>query len=226
MPKLIISGSRRVGMSRADHFDYMLNRHGSAVVSAVSNDPEDGPAQYVQNHVIDSVRSSTDDCPDFFSLERDFVTEVWFRDGQHADRALNASVYVEQLRPDEGNFVNHDSVTMLAVAEQCSDGKAPYGHGHKVIAFYRWDTEVPDVKAIDELYRMPQGEGRAVHVVRNTVLKPASASQVHVVDEVYLPTEQDARSIMTTITGANSSIMMSCVVLVREIPLILAKGKP
>jgi len=102
MVKLMITGRRRAGMTRAELSRHLRHVHGPMVVSSP---PDAGamPGGYVQNHVQDGVYPAG-------GLERDFVTEVWFDTPDAARQSVMTPYYETVLRPDEPRFVNLASV--------------------------------------------------------------------------------------------------------------------
>jgi hypothetical protein len=107
--KLLIVGRGRPGMDPAVQRSYMKDVHGSSVVRLIAEEPRSAPSRYVQNHVSESYVAAGD--------ERDFVTQVWFDGPEHMRAALTAPRYVQDLQPDEDNFVDQSSVVVLPVQE-------------------------------------------------------------------------------------------------------------
>jgi hypothetical protein len=208
--KLMIIGRRRAGITLAEAHRYMLAVHGTAVVGMICEQPELAPRRYIQNHVFDGSYRLGVDRNDFFALNRDFVTQVWFDHPQQAAAAMQAPFYLSHLQPDEDRFVDQDSVIRLPVRElqvrsplgaEGTEGAGRRRSTSKLFVFHRAGEGVSGedlAAATTPLWdKALQDFGNAIDtVVRNIVLRrdglPAAAD---VVDEVWLRDDQAARAL-------------------------------
>jgi hypothetical protein len=111
MIKILLVGRGRRGMPVQEQRAYMKNVHGAAVVRLIAEEPDVAPRRYVQNHVVASFPPGSD------GPARDFVTQVWFDDHDQMRAAFITPRYVDDLQPDEDNFVDRSSVTPLPTVE-------------------------------------------------------------------------------------------------------------
>lgn len=137
MIKMVIVGRRRSGMTLAQLHSYLLNIHGPMVVAHIKRDGGALPKRYVQNHAFDGFYKSaaTPISADPFSLNRDFVTQVWFDDVPQAMAALQQPFYLSTLQPDEDNFVEQSSVVKLPVIDKLVSGTQESKAGFKTFVF-------------------------------------------------------------------------------------------
>lgn len=205
MLKLMIVGRRRGGMTVTQLHRYMLDIHGAAVVAGIASQPGLMPQRYVQNHVFDgSFRvpgAASGTAPDPFAVARDFVTQVWFDNPAQAAAATQTPFYLEQLQPDEDNFVDQASVVKLPVVpEHIFSAGSSRGRpeNSKLFVFHQRAAGV----ALEVLAETTLGLWKplltdASHgiaaVVRNRVLqRPGDSAPADVVDEVWLPDDAAA----------------------------------
>ena len=132
MIKMVITGRRRPGMTLAQLHRYMLEVHGPMVVGHIQRDAGAVPQRYVQNHAFDSFYIAQAN-PTPLSLNRDFVTQVWFDDMPQAMAALQQPFYLTQLQPDEDNFVDQSSVVKLPVLEKLVSGPSECSANFKAL---------------------------------------------------------------------------------------------
>jgi vanillate O-demethylase ferredoxin subunit len=135
----------------------MKDVHGAAVLRLITEEPGAAPSRYVQNHVSASYANA--------GYERDFVTQVWFDDAEHMQAALTAARYVEELQPDEDNFVDQSTVIVLPVQEKVMLAPGTSASG-KVFVLLRGDGGdfSPDLEL---------GQGIRGLII-NSVLRPGS----------------------------------------------------
>ncbi|MES2944485.1 MAG: EthD domain-containing protein [Pseudomonadota bacterium] len=201
MLKLMIVGRRRGGMTVTQLHRYMLDVHGTAVVAGIATDPGLMPQRYVQNHVFDSSFRGPGAAPDPFAVARDFVTQVWFESPAQAAAATQTAFYLEQLQPDEDNFVDQASVVKLPVAPEEVFTKGSKRGSSKLFVFHQRASGVAaDVLAettLDLWKALLADAGHGIDaVVRNRVLqRPGDSAPADVVDEVWLADEAAARSL-------------------------------
>ena len=212
--KLLITGRRPVGMTTAEHHDYMRFRHGADVVHLIETRPEVAPRRYVQNHAFDSSRRAGP-AGDHLTLGRDFVTQVWFDDPQQMSAAMNAPEYLEHLHLDEDNFVDQDTVVVLPVTESVRLPSPPGGSEVKLFLLHR--AEDGDVAAKqrastywwDTLLGLP--DHGVVGLVHNRVLKEPASAEVHLADEVWLSSDAAARTVArASLTAEPSTVAILC----------------
>lgn len=118
MIKMMIVGRRRPGTTLAQHHHHIRNVHGAMVLRYIEQEPGKAPQAYSQNRVFDGTFRATAPGSDPFALNRDFVTEVWFKDMGQALGSLQQPFYLNQLQPDEDNFVDQATVVKMPVREQ------------------------------------------------------------------------------------------------------------
>lgn len=173
MIKLLLVGRGRVGMDPAEQRAYMKDSHGAAVVRLIAEDPGIAPSRYVQNHVTASYAAGGAE-PD----ARDFATQIWFDDPAHMQAALTTPRYVDDLQPDEANFVDRPSVTMLPLDPTVV--VEPAGGAAKVLVLLASDVPDPTVYAADSV----RGH------VRNQVTRPGAPFEA--VDELWFDDREAA----------------------------------
>jgi hypothetical protein len=113
--KLVIVGRCALDKTRQAAHRHMRDVHGPLVYAAP---PEAGPmpCYYAQNPAFDDAGA----LPASWRAGRDFVTEVGFDDLPHLKAATSTPYYLNQLRPDESNFVDQSSVRAVATREERS----------------------------------------------------------------------------------------------------------
>ncbi len=130
MVKLIITGRRRPGMTRAGLSHHLRHVHGP-MVTAPPPDAGPMPTGYVQNHVRDGAYPPGGVQP---GVERDFVTEVWFDTPDAARASVATPYYRSVLQPDEPRFVDLETVRRcFAVETTVKEGQAT---PHKAFLFW------------------------------------------------------------------------------------------
>ena len=181
-------------MAAAEQRAYMKDVHGAAVLRLIAEEPGVAPRRYVQNHVTASYAAGGA-APD----PRDFATQIWFDDPAQMQAALTAPQYVDVLQPDEANFVDRPSVTMLPL--EPTTLQAPTGGAAKVFLLLASDAPQDDVRA----------EGLRGHV-RNRVLRPEAPFAV--VDELWFDDRSAAdRAARTLAEGVG---LPACLLLVAD----------
>lgn len=111
MIKLMIIGRRAPGISRSAAHRHLRDVHGQMVVrppAAAGAMPRD----YVQNHVLDGAYPGGNGQ---HTTERDLVTELWFDDIGQLRASTSTAYYLENLKPDEPQFVDDSSVEKMVV---------------------------------------------------------------------------------------------------------------
>jgi vanillate O-demethylase ferredoxin subunit len=195
--KLLITGRRPVGMTVAEQHDYMRFHHGADVVALISTRPEVAPRRYVQNHAFDSSRRDGDGT-DHLSLGRDFITQVWFDDPDQLAAAMTAPEYIDRLHVDEDNFVDQSTVVVLPVRESVHLARPPGGARVKLFVLHRRPDGVRATEqSTSDLWAglLATSEHGVVGLVRNHVLTDAATAVAHIVDEVWLSSDEHARTV-------------------------------
>lgn len=205
MLKLMIVGRRRGGMTVTQLHHYMLDVHGAAVVAGIAHEPGLMPQRYVQNHVFDSSfrvpGTASGTAPDPLTVAPDFITQVWFDSPAQAAAATQTPFYLEQLQPDENNFVDQASVIKLPVVPEEIFATGSHRGSSKLFVFHqRAAGMAADVLAETTLGLWKSLLADAGHgvdaVVRNRVLqRPGDPALVDFVDEVWLADEAATRSL-------------------------------
>ena len=181
MVKLIITGRRRAGLTRAGMSRHLRQVHGPMVVSPP---PDAGlmPGGYVQNHVQDGAYAAG-------GLDLDFVTELWFDSPDHARASVATPYYETVLRPDEPRFVDQASVRRCFAMEQHVRSGPPAGH-HKAFLFWAGaDGFAPAWEAA----RSAVAPGAARWVANNTRAMPGAPLPYDGIDEIWLAADADAQ---------------------------------
>lgn len=145
MIKMMIVGRRRPGTTLAQHHHHIRNVHGAMVLRYIEQEPSKAPQAYTQNRVFDGTFRAPTALPDPFALNRDFVTQVWFKDMAQAVGSLQQPFYLDHLQPDEDNFVDQATVAKMPVREQVvSDTE---GWGSASIKVFLLHQRAPDCAA-------------------------------------------------------------------------------
>ncbi len=117
MITLIIVGRCARDKSREAALAHMREVHGP-MVYAPPPDAGPMPSAYAQNPVFDDEGA----LPAPWRGGRDFVTQVGFYDFAHLRAATATPYYLQRLRPDEANFVDPDSVNVVATRREHAQG--------------------------------------------------------------------------------------------------------
>ncbi|AJQ95695.1 EthD domain-containing protein [Gynuella sunshinyii] len=118
MFKTMITGRRRPAQTLVAHRRHMKDVHAPLVLDYRNHDPEYAPLRYVQNHVFDGCFAAGAPAQNPLALHRDFLTEIYFRDGQTAKESRQRPYYFAQLQDDEDNMVDQTSVVGLTAIEE------------------------------------------------------------------------------------------------------------
>lgn len=234
MVKLMIIGRRRPGTTLLQHRHHIKDVHGTMVLDYVAIDPANAPKRYAQNHVYDGTFRGTSSATDAFALNCDFVNEIWFDDLPSIDRSRQQPFYIEQLAPDEDNFVDQANVTMMPVSER-EVGAAGSGAykvflclsrqpGSSLDAFRQAWAGLPSDLAASPLAGIVRRE-----VQNDVLLRPEqSVTPLDGIDEFWLDDEVSAAQLVTWLQDwlANTLVAQGLVdaampftVMAREYPL-------
>lgn len=205
MLKLMIVGRRRGGMTVAQLHRYMVDVHGAMVLRHIAASPQLTPQRYVQNHVFDGSFRTPDPTrggtPDPFTVSRDFITQVWFDNPAQAAASSQAPLYLNELQPDEDNFVDQASVVkMPVIAQPVYEAAHPAGCS-KLFVFHRRAEGVStdDLAASTLAQWQPLLADAALRIdrlVRNVALaRPGEPAAADLVDEVWLADDAAARAL-------------------------------
>lgn len=116
--KLVIVGRRRPGTTLAEHRRHIRQVHGERVLRYIAEDPAAAPRRYAQNAVFDGCYRPLGAGSDPLALNRDFVTQIWFKDPAALAASRRTAFYNEHLKDDEDNFVDQSTVVFMPARER------------------------------------------------------------------------------------------------------------
>ncbi len=203
--KMMIIGRRKPGMTLAEHRQHIRQVHGALVLSYVKAEPASAPRRYVQNAVFNGSYRSTSPGTDPLALNRDFVTQVWFPDIATLQNSIKTPFYLENLKGDEGNFVDQSSVVIFPVREREVLARRPITAGaHKLFVLLQ---RAPGVEAAafnaawrqtpDSLKAFTAADKINRHVQNESALPPGAPAPLAGVDEFWLESEAAAQALLT-----------------------------
>jgi EthD domain len=199
MIKLMILGRRKGGTTLAEHRHHILNVHGQKVLHYIKIFPDKTPQRYVQNEVFDGTFRANAPNNDPFTLNRDFVTQVWFDDFVQVSAATSTPFYLEDLRPDEDNFVEQSTVVRLPVMPRIiktSKSAPPI----KLFVFFKRADGI-DLDSFQQawsdctsaLSASAMNANIHQHVQNRVIAKPNAPTLVDGIDEIWLEDESTAQ---------------------------------
>jgi hypothetical protein len=203
--KLMILGRRRPGTSLVENHRHFRWVHGEMVLRYIAADPQNAPRRYVQNAVFDGQYRSSSPGSDPLALNRDFVSQIWFPDFAALARSVQTPFYLQNLKGDEDNFVDQNTVVPLTVRErEVLVQHAPPAGGCKLFFCIQ---RTPD--ADPEAFRAAWLQGAAAlknwpvagklcrYVQNDVIAKPGTTALLDGIDEFWLDDEAAARSLWT-----------------------------
>ena len=185
--KLMITGRRRAGQTLRANRRHMKDVHGALVLENIAVDPTRAPHRYVQNHAFDSLYSGG---AGPLSMARDFVTEVWFPDGETAKAARESPFYLAKLKDDELNMVDQASVIGVPCVERLiASDRTVAACPVKVIAMLSRAADASD-EAFEAIWKPATAalNGAAQHVVS----RPLAKTPIGWVDTFWVADEEAA----------------------------------
>lgn len=201
--KLMITGRRKPGTTLAEHRQHIRQVHGELVLAYIAADPANAPRRYAQNAVFDGSYRSTTPGTDPFSLNRDFVTEVWFPDFAALQRSVKTPFYLQKLKGDEDNFVDQPNVvaTPMREREVLARGPTP-ASGCKLFVMVQrapgvdaaaftaaWTQTAASFNALTAAARVTR------YVQNEPAVPPGVPTLLAGIDEFWLEDEADAQAL-------------------------------
>ncbi|MGV1828112.1 EthD domain-containing protein [Agrobacterium vitis] len=180
--KLMLCGRRRLGQTLAEQRAHMKDHHGKLVLDYIAHDPVTAPQRYVQNHAFDGVYFGGEPQVKALSIGLDFVTEVWAQDLAGLKASRETPFYLQYLKPDEPEMVDHDTLIGLPYSEEVIIPVQSREGAVKV--FLAWFGETPDVHAVLDV--IDTASHGLLGYSRNTPLFPGPVAAI---DEYWLPNE-------------------------------------
>ncbi|WP_186144445.1 EthD domain-containing protein [Burkholderia gladioli] len=203
--KLNIIGRRRPGTTLAEHLHYIRKIHGEAVLKYIHEDPHNAPTKYVQNAVVDGRYRQSQIDTDPFTLNRDFVTQIWVNDFPALERSRSTEFYKTRLKDDEDQFVDQENVVFLPCIEHVvAPGGSLAEAAWKVFVLFR---RAPDANPAEfmQAWRSTArlaGDLAPRHVQNEVLHLPdRPAPTVDAMDEFWLPNETAAYSTLDAWTS-------------------------
>lgn len=195
--KLMIVGRRKPGTTLAEHRHHIRRVHGELVLQNIAADPAHAPRRYVQNAVFDGSFRAGAPGTDPFTLNRDFVTQVWVPDLQTLGRARQSPFYLEKVKGDEDNFVDQANVVFMPVRERVLTGATAAANAR--VKLFGFVQRAPDARPED--FRRAWGAaawstGPVRHVQNDTLPTPAGPPPVDGIDEFWFDDEAGARAFL------------------------------
>lgn len=209
--KLIIVGRRKPGTTLAEHRQHIRHVHGELVLQYIRAEPATAPQRYVQHQVVDGVFRAGPAGSDPFTLQRDFVTQVWMADFAALGRSRETAFYREHLMGDEDNFVDQATVVFMPVRERelLGAGSPGAAAGCKLFFFHQraegvdpfafasaWAAGVDALGAVAGLRRYVQND-----VLPRPGPPGAPPSPADAIDEFWLDDEAGARALLAQWQG-------------------------
>lgn len=200
--KLIIVGRRRPGTTLAQHRHHIRKVHGELVLQNIAADPSNAPRRYVQNAVFDGTFRAGLAGADPFTLNRDFVTQIWIPDMQTLGRARQSAFYLQKVKHDEDNFVDQANVVFMPVRERVMAGASVVGQQRiKLFGFVQRAAGVSP-EAFHTAWRSAAwttGRGGLLRHVQNDTLPTPMGGPPPVdgIDECWFDNEASAQAFLT-----------------------------
>lgn len=206
--KLIVVGRRKPGTTLAEHRQHIRRVHGEIVLRYIAADPSAAPQRYAQHQVFDGQFRASAPGTDPLALNRDFITQIWFKDMAALTRSRETAFYKEQLMGDEDNFVDQKTVVFMPTRERVLWSRAAGAPqttlpGSKLFFFVQ-RAPGADAAAFQRVWAQGAAElrnaplaGRIARHVQNDVLsRPGAASPADGIDEFWVDDEASARALL------------------------------
>lgn len=198
--KLVIIGRRRNGITLTESQTYQLTRHGPLVLEMIRRHPDIGPIRYVENHAFDGTYRAPGAGNGGFTENRDFITEVWFADPEHAVACQQSEFYRDTVSLDELQVVDSRTILKLPVAETVVLSSTGQELTTKLFMMLgaaldsdagsllsAWSDALPAMTALATYTGVQQ------HVRNEPLYGSGRASKIDCIDEYWFKNEENAR---------------------------------
>lgn len=196
--KLNIMGRRRPGTTLAEHRHHIRQVHGERVLEYIRVDADNAPRRYVQNTVVDSRFRAGPAGVDAFTLNRDFVTQIWVPDVAALQRSRQTAFYNTHLKDDEDRFVDQTNVVFMPSRERVIRAAV-----HPLVAAWKLFVVVQrapglEAQAFATAWTAAAAEpvdiGALQHVQNDVLAVPGGASLADGIDEFWFSDEAAAHA--------------------------------
>lgn len=204
--KLMVFGRRRPGITLAEHRQHYRHVHGELVLRYIAAEPTAAPQRYVQNAVLDSIYRGTSTAGDPLALNRNFVSQIWFKDLAAMVGSTQTAFYKQHVQPDEGNFDDKATAVFVPTRErEMWRRSAPPAAGSIKLFVLLQAAPGADVAAFSATWSGATARLQALkqfsavsRYVQNDVLPPPGGASrlLHGIEEFWVDDEDAARALL------------------------------